>query len=233
VLDIALEAGFKTHETFTRAFTRQFGLKPSEFRRVLRDYRNAVADHLTSHTYEGYTDETPLTLRFTMNREPVTVEKTPPRHLLFTRHYGYETLLAGKRDFLSLWDELFAFADAHELEYSESLLVGITHDDPYVTDESRVRFDACLPVAGPVDVRSPIGYRYQDGGLCVVRRHTGGIEEIARTFAYIGIEWLPSANYRLRAAAPFETYHCERPGRRREIVSADAFVPLEPNPRHH
>jgi len=32
ILHIAMDAGFKTHESFTRAFTRQFGITPNEFR---------------------------------------------------------------------------------------------------------------------------------------------------------------------------------------------------------
>ncbi|MCD2441870.1 AraC family transcriptional regulator [Agromyces sp. SYSU K20354] len=233
VLEIALEAGFKTHETFTRAFTRQFGINPSEFRSVLRAYRASVADTMESSTYDGFTDETPLTLRFDMRREPVAVEKTPPRHLIFLRHNGYENLLAGKRAFLSLWDELLEYADAHGLEYSPEFLVGLTHDDPYVTDEPKIRFDACLPVSVPMNVSHPIGYRYQEPGLCVARRHFGGMEEIAKTFAYIGVEWLPSDDYCLRAAAPFEIYHCRQVDGRLERIFTDAYVPLEPLKRTH
>lgn len=233
VLQIALEAGFTTHETFTRAFTRRFGISPSEFRGVLRAYREAVSDEMRSRTFDGFTEETPLTLRFDMRREPVTVERTPSRHLIFIRHYGYENLLAGKRAFLSLWDELFEYADEHDLEYSPALLVGITHDDPYVTDDRKIRFDACLPVSGPMDVSHPIGYRFQEPGLCVARRHHGGMEEIAKTFAYIGVEWLPSDDYCLQAGAPFEMYRCEQVDGRLERVSTDAYVPLEPLKRTH
>src|ERR1044072_5559755 len=32
ILKIALDAGFKTHESFTRAFHRQFGITPNQFR---------------------------------------------------------------------------------------------------------------------------------------------------------------------------------------------------------
>src|SRR5690348_5485343 len=32
ILHLALEAGFKTHESFTRAFERQFGVTPSAYR---------------------------------------------------------------------------------------------------------------------------------------------------------------------------------------------------------
>lgn len=232
VLQIALESGFATHETFTRAFVRRFDMSPSTFRAVLREYRECVEDAMGSRTFAGFTEETPLTLRFDLLKDPVTVERTPPRHLLFIRHYGYEHLLAGGRAFLSLWDELFTYADAHGIHYSPELLVGITHDDPYVTDERRIRFDACLPVAAPMKASHPVHYRYLPPGLCVTRRHSGGLEEIAKTFAYIGVAWLPSGEYGLRAAAPFEIYHCRRaPDGRIERLYTDAFVPLEPTPR--
>lgn len=34
ILDVALENGFHSHEAFTRAFVRQFGVTPSRFRRI-------------------------------------------------------------------------------------------------------------------------------------------------------------------------------------------------------
>lgn len=46
ILQIALDAGFKTHESFTRAFERQFGITPSEFRsnflRISREHKKYV-----------------------------------------------------------------------------------------------------------------------------------------------------------------------------------------------
>jgi AraC family transcriptional regulator len=231
VLQIAFEAGFKTHETFTRAFTRQFEINPSEFRRVLKEYRQTVDDDMASKTYEGFTDETPLTLRFNMQKEPVSVERVTSQHVIVTRHNGYETLLSGKDSFLDLWQELFDYAEEHGLTYSRDRLIGITHDDPYVSPEDKIRFDACLPVSGPVKVSHPIGYRTIQPGLCVVRRHFGGMEEIAKTFAHIGVEWLPGESYCLRAAAPFEIYHCKEVDGQLERLYTDAYVPLEPMKR--
>ncbi len=228
VLQIALESGFATPETFTRAFIRRFAMSPSQFRAVLREYREGVDDAMDSRTFDGFTDDTPLTLRFDMDRESVTVSRTPARHLLFIRHLGYENLLTDRHDFLSLWDGLFAYADARGIPFSEQVLVGITHDDPYVTDEPRIRFDACLPVSGPVAPEYPVGHRRLPAELCVTRRHTGGLEEVAKTFAFIGVEWLPAGGYELRPTAPFEVYHCVRAGNGRLTqVYTEAFVPLE------
>jgi AraC family transcriptional regulator len=231
VLQIALDAGFRTHETFTRAFTRRFDIHPSEFRRVLRAFRDAVSDDMATATFDGYTDDTPLTLRFAMERQQVTVARTPARHLLFVRHHGYETLLADGRPLVSLWDELIAMADARGIRYSPDLLVALTHDDPFVTDDERIRFDACIVVDGPIEVPHPFAYRTLDEQVCVVRRHSGGLEEIARTFAFIGVEWLVADDHRLRATAPFETYRCTRTDGRLDILHADAHVPLHPRRR--
>jgi AraC family transcriptional regulator len=232
VLQIALEAGFKTHETFTRAFTRQFDINPSEFRNVLKEYRACVDESMGSYTYDGFTDDTPLTLRFDMQKEPVTVQKFAAQPVIFIRYHGYENLLSNTQTFFDLWRELFDFAEERGLEYSREALIGITHDDPYVSAEGKIRFDACLPVSGPVAVSHPIGHRVLQPGLCVVRRHYGGMEEIAKTFAFIGVEWLPADDYCLRAAAPFEIYHCKQVHNHLERLYTDAYVPLEPIKRH-
>jgi AraC family transcriptional regulator len=228
VLQIALDAGFKTHETFTRAFTRQFDIHPSKFREVLKEYRACVDETMTQHSYEGFTSETPLTLRFNMRKEALSVERMPAQHLIFIRYKGYEGLLAESQTFLDLWTPLFEFAERRGLHYSQEKLIGITHDDPYVSSDSNIRFDACLPISEPVAGSHPVGYRLLQPGLCVARRHFGGMEEIAKTFAYIGVEWLPGNDFCLRAAAPFEIYNCKQISGQLERLYTDAYVPLEP-----
>lgn len=228
VLEIALDAGFTTHETFTRAFARQFGMTPSEFRAMLRAYRACAGDDLSGDTAAGFTEETPLTLRFDMRKVPFRVERAPGRHLLFLRHNGFQSLTAACDHPLQPWEAVFEYADAHGIAYAPDAVVGVSHDDPYVTEDHQIRFDACLVLDGPLKVGYPAGYRYQPPGLCVVRRHTGGVEEIARTFAYIGVEWLPPQDYGLRAAPPFEVHHCEVVEGRRRRTSTHAYVPLEP-----
>lgn len=229
VLQIALAAGFQTHETFTRAFVRQFDLHPSQFRSILKEYRACVEEFMADQTYQGFTPQTPLTLRFNMQREPMRVEHMAAQHLLFIRYKGYENLLSERESFLDLWSPLFAFAQQHSLPYSPETLIGITHDDPYVSTDANFRFDACLPVDRPPRTASfPIGYRRLQPGLCVARRHHGGMEEIARTFAYIGVEWLPSKDYCLRPSAPFEVYTCRQINGQLERLHTDAYVPLEP-----
>ncbi|WP_332448242.1 AraC family transcriptional regulator [Sphaerochaeta sp.] len=53
ILDVALQFVFDSHEGFTRAFSKQFGMSPSAFRKALRTYHTYVD---TQHTKEGTQD---------------------------------------------------------------------------------------------------------------------------------------------------------------------------------
>lgn len=229
VLDIALQAGFQTHESFTRAFTQQFDMNPSELRALLRQFRDCVDDALGTFTFAGFSLDSPLKLRTERRVEPITLETLPQQPVIFKRYHGpYEELLGNEQHFSDLWAELLDTAGAVDLDRAEPRLIGLCHDDPYVAEPAHVRFDACLAVDGPLDVSHPIGYRVLPGGLCVGRRHYNGFEEITKTFAFIGVEWLPTENYLLRAAPPFEIYHCKHIDGRLERIYTDAYVPLEP-----
>ena len=231
VLDIALESGFATPETFTRAFVRRFELSPSEYRGMVRAYREYVDVAQQSETFEGFAAETPLTLRFDLDAVPVWVERTPEWHLLVLRHRGYGGLGIGHPS-IEPWKQLREFAIAGGIPHESDRLVGITRDDPYVVDEDHIRFDAALLVAGPVNPPRPFTYHAMSAQLCVAHRHTGGAEQIAKTFAAIGVQWMPSDGWRLRCAPPFQVHHVERALTAAARVShIDAYVPLEH--RHH
>lgn len=232
VLLLAVEAGFASHETFSRAFQRHFGMSPTAFRAALREYRAIARSHLASRTVAGFTDDTPFTLRFDLQAEPLAVEVMPARHLLCLRHEGYDFGSADPSGFFARWDPLVEYAELNGIPYSPDTLIGIAHDDPYVTDESHLRFDACVVIDGPVDVGYPLSYRALPAGLCVTRRHAGGAEEIARTFSLIGVKWLTSDNYGLGPGAPFEVHSVSRENdgqlRRHDTVSAVPVRPLTP-----
>jgi len=230
VLDIALESGFATSETFTRAFIRRFEISPSEYRRMLRSYREYADMAQQSKVFEGFTDETPLTLHFDLDAAPVWVERTPERHLLVLRHRGYDGLGIGHAS-IDLWKQVRDFAIASGIAHASDRVVGIARDDPYVVDNEQIRFDAGLEIAGPIDPPHPYTYRWMPAQLCVAHRHTGGAEQIAKTFAAIGVQWMPSDGWRLRCASPFEIHHIDQPinGAAR-ISHTDAYVPLEHQP---
>lgn len=230
VLDIGLDAGFNSHESFTRAFMRHFKMSPADFRDMLKEFRQCVGESFRD--YSNWEYETSKTLKVSRQEKTtaISLEQFPEEHVLFTRYRGqYEALSEKGRSIDTLWGPLFDYAEEHGLVYDRTRLIGICHDDPYVTEASKIRFDACLPIQDEVAGNEHIGQRSIESGLCAVRRHNKGFEEIANTFAFIGVEWLPIQNYMLKAKPHFEVYECKEINGQLVRISSDAYVPLKNN----
>ena len=226
VIAIALESGFKTHESFTRSFVRRFGMAPSEFRAWLASLRACVGDLEASYALAGLSEEDPAWLaRNPGPVETIELRRLDPLDLAFVRYTGaYEAL----PEIGVLWAPLFAWARAHGLCEDDLRLVGICHDDPFVTLAERIRFDACIVVPEPGAPEGRVGFQCLRPGLCAVRRHSGAFDQIAKTYAYLGVEWQPPDGYRLGAAASFEIYACRAASGVQHRLYTEACVPLEP-----
>ena len=201
VLEIALDCGYASHETFTRAFVRRFGRAPSRWRATAATRR--ASDPQRPRALDGLEEELAIG-----HLSETRVRRLRPLQLLFVRHIGpYEDVPAG------LWDELPAAAvrlgagtDGH--------LVGIAHDAPEITDRSRLRFDAGLVVHRKPLVtarESGIGFEVLEGGTFAITTHIGPYASIPSAYA--------SIVGRLRAMGPrieivgvpaIELYHTTR-----------------------
>lgn len=228
VLQIGLEAGFQSAESFTRAFVRHYRMKPSEFRAMLAEFRRCLKEFFGDYRDWDALEHGGLRLNVSGRQPGFRLEQFEGRQVIFKRYIGgYGQLRDQARDFASLWGPLFAYADAHSLDYDRTQLIGICHDDPYVTDAERIRFDACLPITGQTDGDEEIGVRHIAGGMCSVRQHFKGFEEIDSTFAFIGVEWVPARSYMLDLRPPFELYQCQHIDGELVRVATDAYVPLK------
>src|SRR5262245_48318368 len=73
VTQIAFDAGYATHEAFTRAFRQMFGVSPSQFR----------VGRSPLFTPKEVPQMTPQTTSY-----PFRIETVPPRRVAFLRHVG-------------------------------------------------------------------------------------------------------------------------------------------------
>jgi AraC family transcriptional regulator len=136
IIDIALEAGFQAHESFTRAFHAQFGESPSEFRKARRVVAHAPSiagvHYAGTGTIEGFRP---------VKREgvfPVRTVTLPDTRVAFRRHVG-AYLEVGRT-----WNELMTWAGPHGLLGPFTRFCGVVHDDPVVTAPEKLRYDAAF-----------------------------------------------------------------------------------------
>jgi AraC family transcriptional regulator len=193
ITQIAFDAGFEAHESFTRAFGDMFGMSPSEYRAAHRPVppsRSGVHfDDIAGYHRPDYGDL--LTLE---------VKQLPPTQVLFLGHVGpYDQVGA-------TWGKLMSWAGMRGLLGADMKLIGIAHDDPDVTPAGRLRYDAAVTVSRPVTPEGEFAVVEIDGGSYAIATHKGPYHDLAKTYQRVYGGWLPQSGYEPRDAPSFEQY---------------------------
>jgi AraC family transcriptional regulator len=222
ILHVALDAGFKTHESFTRAFTRQFHITPNEFR---TNYLRASRERKKQAQPKYIAD-------YPVKTEPasrqVRLEHVRPIIVAFVRHVGpYDKLLDKESPMSVLWDELFEWGNANKLINADSLLIGIPQDDPSITPPEKQRFDVCVQIPEFRNPSGHIGCQTISAGMFGVGRHYGSFDDLAETYMYIYDSLVTVGKYNLRRQTPFEVYGHSRVKGDIRIHFTDVYLPVE------
>jgi AraC family transcriptional regulator len=209
ITQIALEAGFQTHESFTRAFGDMFEVSPSQYRALgcnpptsVEDAQNGVsrAAFRKVDSASSMAARAGAPLCACDDLPPVEVKELAPMRVVFLRHVGPYSQVG------ATWGRLMAWAGRRGLLGPGMMLIGIVHDDPDVTPADKVRYDAAVTVSRPVQPEGEFGVMELAGGSYAVIRHKGPYEELGKTYQKIYGGWLPKSGYHLRDVPAFEQY---------------------------
>lgn len=210
VTEIALCAGYETASAFTRAFVAFFGLAPTEYRqrREPMPLRGARPLGLT-----------PVSEEETMTPEIRTIAPMP---VLFVRRTGPYGKVAGEA-----FGVLCQFAGPRGLLGPSSRMIGISHDDPHVTDEAKFRYDACVTVDREVQVEGDVSQKTLAGGKYAVFLHQGSYDGYQHTYDQIFKSWLPGSGEKLREEPCFEIYLNSPDQVKPEDLRTEIWLPLQ------
>lgn len=208
---IAFENGFDNHETFTRAFKRDFGITPSDYR--------ANAKELTAVKRETYTEKA-IRLADLGVEEPV-IKQLPDLRLVYVRHFGSYDKVAASFQRLMLW------ALKHLALKLKPTTIGIVHDDPELTTEDKIRYDACVLVNKPVRPSEAIGYKEIEGGKFAVFRYKGPFDGFHAVYDYIYHVCLFEKGWELADKPALEWYIQSPPFYKPSNYLTDFYVPIK------
>ena len=219
VTEIALDAGYQTPESFTRAFQRMFDQSPSEFRT-----RHSVVAYGPAPSGVHFVAEGVLeSFRPARNNSPpleVRIEQLPEMRVAFVRHTGpYE-------DTDVAYEQLMAWAGRRGLLKPPVTVFGIAYDDPTVTAPDKLRYDAALAVPGDLTPEGEIGMQTLPGGKYAVTAHCGPYETLGETYTRFCGEWLPLSGRELLAGPALEFYRNSPQDTPPEKLLTDIYMPL-------
>ncbi|HEV2474612.1 MAG TPA: GyrI-like domain-containing protein, partial [Chthonomonadales bacterium] len=197
VVEAALDAGYESHEAFTRAFREVYACAPSAFR---EKHRNVV--ELPSPTGTHYRSDFSASalrpLRPDAEME-VAVRAEPARRTAALRHTGPYYQIGPR------FAELICWLQERNAPFSECLAVW--HDDPELTPIVELRSDACAVVPPDFDIENgPVRELVIPGGLFAVTTHIGPYSGLQGAWERLCGKWLPASGYRLSSQTSFEVY---------------------------
>ncbi len=214
VTDLAFEAGYDSHEAFTRAFHAMFGIPPSQFRAAHQGAPDSPSgvhyDDASRYHPPDYGDP-----------PPVEVKTLEPQRIAFVRHIGpYQGVGAA-------WGKLCAWAGPRGLLGPATRFIGICYDDPQITPPEKIRYDAAIAIGRPVQPEGEIGVTELAGGDYAVATHRGPYETLSRTYQLLLGAWLPQSGRDLRDAPCFEAYLNSPQSASPEDLLTAIHVPIE------
>jgi AraC family transcriptional regulator len=220
VTAIAFDAGYETHEAFTRTFRVSYGESPSEFRR-----RPRARIELAAPCGVHFTDDGRVPRFIPRNSGGSTmhvdISSHPELRVAAVRHVG---------PYIRINE---AFARLGQLAVPERLfqrpgtmMVALFHDDVESTPADQLRSDAGLVVAD--DVALPDGLTEQriPAGEYASTVHVGPYEQLGDTWARFMGEWLPASGRRLGPGVSYEVYHNTPMDTPKEKLRTEIRIPL-------
>jgi AraC family transcriptional regulator len=216
IIEVALDAGYKTPTGFLKAFKLRFGTTPTNYKRSAKTQRNK---------YKDIQMETP---------KIVTREEA---YVVFTRelgdytkssHVAWTRLTESMNGLSELFQERPPKTELN-LGIRSAEAIGICHDDPEVTKEENLRYDASL-AWGKVEVETLADYGFEtktiSGGKYAKVLYKGNYKKAEENWYGLYV-WIEKNGYEFRDEPAFEKY-LNMPGEvEDDEILTEIYVPVK------
>ena len=209
ILSIALEAGYESHEAFTRAFRAAMGRNPSDYRASVHYAPERLAEELRLLEDGGTAME-------------AQIRSIEAMRVAFVRHVGPYDQCA------RAWETLCGKLGPRGLLTPETRFMGLSHDDPEVTPADRLRYDACATVPASFESEGEVGVQEIGGGDYAVTLHQGPYTGLAATYAVLCGQWIPRQGRMVGTGPSLEVYLNDPGSTRPADLRTEVCMPLEP-----
>ncbi len=190
--NIAQSSGYSSKEAFIRAFDKQFGETPN-------DYRNNRKDSALS--LEPFVAMLPESTEHKHMYEIEIIEFNPVS-LLGYDHQG---------DYMEIgqaFEKLMIDASTMGLVTDTTRSIGLYYDDPKSVPIEQLRSAACITVDGSTDEIDNSNFKQYKipAGRCATVTHKGSYAELEKPYDWLFGSWLPQSGEEAVDFPPFEEY---------------------------
>ena len=182
--EIAFNIGYETPASLSKAFKKQYGISPTEYRTNKDTYimkKEIINPDLALKT-----------------PKIVTLE---PKNLIYVALTG----AYGSLDYGKAYEQLWAVIKAQKLFTKGIESICISYDDPKITEGSLQRSDVCLAIHKSATPQEEVSCKTLAGGKYAVIFYQGSYENLSQVYD-TAVRWVIDHEYTLREEPFFEKY---------------------------
>ena len=202
--EIAFNIGYETPASLSKAFKKQYGISPTEYR-------------TNKDTYIMKKEIINLDLALKAPKI-VTLE---PKNLIYIALTG----AYGSLDYGKAYEQLWAVIKAQKLFTKGIESICISYDDPKITEGSLQRSDVCLAIHKPATPQQEVSCKTLAGGKYAVFFYQGCYENLSQVYD-TAVRWVIDHQYTLREEPFFEKYLNDARRTPKEKLKTEIYIPI-------
>lgn len=202
--EIAFNIGYETPASLSKAFKKQYGINPTEYRTNKDTYimkKEIINPDLALKT-----------------PKIVTLE---PKNLIYVALTG----AYGSLDYGKAYEQLWAVIKAQKLFTKGIESICISYDDPKITEGSLQRSDVCLAIHKPATPQDEVSCKTLAGGKYAVFFYQGSYENLSQVYD-TAVRWVIDHQYTLREEPFFEKYLNDARRTPKEKLKTEIYIPI-------
>ena len=195
--DIALDCGFSSSATFSRAFRTGYDTSPSQFRKSAEIKKSKICKEL----FSGREYLLPMSAEEKRAAFPVRLIDIPERQVAYirvTNAFELDRVLAATKTMIE-------WAKSQDI-FSQGILFGMSVDDPHVTPKHLYRYEVCLASSFPFECMEGMSKLKMPAMRYAATRVSGDIRKVATATDYLFRGWLINSDYEPEHAPGLEIF---------------------------
>jgi len=224
--ELALQYGFNSSTSFSRAFKKFYGISPSEFKERGNKQFSKICKVISKNgkgriAFDKYICSINNINNWIKMNAKIVVKEMPELKLAYIKHVG---------DFNQIglvYEKLMKWAGPKGLLGSPDFrTVTVYHDDPKVTDISKVRQSACITIDDKVKVEGEVGKLTVSKGKYAVGRFEISVTEFENAWNSMCV-WVADSGFKTRDGDYYELYHNDHMEHPEQKFILDICIPVE------
>ena len=202
--EIAFNIGYETPASLSKAFKKQYGISPTEYR-----------TNKDTYIMKKEIINPDLALKAP---KIVTLE---PKNLIYVALTG----AYGSLDYGKAYEQLWAVIKAQKLFTKGIESICISYDDPKITEGSLQRSDVCLAIHKSATPQEEVSCKTLAGGKYAVFFYQGCYENLSQVYD-TAVRWVIDHQYTLREEPFFEKYLNDARRTPKEKLKTEIYIPI-------